>query len=311
MSLTVGGHDYRREEARKEKEKVLDRRSFNPDAVFLRALEGERATRRIERPIGIKGEGPALFLHSTSLRVLLADNYELALGLLERYYPVYSAAFPDPDERLPFDTIVELLLKPELSLDVDVFTNERGIVGGYQTLTAQIDGEMFSLGDYLCVDNRMKGMGVAPLVYRSTVNARRDGLGALAHFGEVNDPRMMDSNQQAIDRKSGTDPDARLRFWTKQGRRMLDVPWIQPATAEGLSPVDYMMLTVHPLNATRPLRITGETVQRVWDAYYLPLSECAPVLDTRKEMMRLLAPYRDREVSMLPLTAARSTPPQS
>lgn len=152
----------------------------------------------------------------------------------------------------------------------------------------------------------MKGLGIAPLVYRATINSRRDRLGALAHFGEVNDPHLMDLNQQAIDRKSGIDPLARLRFWTKQGRQMLDVPWIQPATAEGLSPVDYVMLTVHHLDPTRPLKITGQMLQRVWDAYYLPLAEIAPVHETREHMVRLLAPYQDRQIARRPLTTPRS-----
>ena len=304
LSFSLGAHELRREESRHVK--GPERRSFNPDARFLRALEFERATQRIERPVGIKGEGPALSLNSTSLRTLMADNYEMALGLLERYQPVYSAAFPDPDERLSFETVVELLQNPQLSLDLDVFTDTRGIVGGYQTLVAEINGEMFSLGDYLCVDNRSKGLGVAPLVYRNTIESRRENFGALAHFGEVNDPRVMDAAQQAIDRKSGTDPEARLKFWTNQGRRTVDAPWIQPATAEGLSPVDYMMLTVHHIDTTKHLHITGETIQEVWDAYYLPLVEMAPVLETRDTMVKLLAPYQGRQVDVLPLTTPRS-----
>jgi len=44
----------------------------------------------------------------------------------------------------------------------------------------------------------------------------------------------------------------------------------------------------------------------VWDAYYLPLAEVAPVHETRKEMERLLAPYQGREISLLPLTSSRS-----
>jgi hypothetical protein len=87
---------------------------------------------------------------------------------------------------------------------------------------------------------------------------------------------------------------------------MLDVPWIQPATAPGLAPVEYMMLTVHNLDEHEPLRITGETVQKVWDAYYLPLADVAPVHETRVEMEQLLAPYQGREVSLLPLTSPRS-----
>ncbi len=201
---------------------------------------------------------------------------------------------------------MRLLQDPQLSLDVDVFTNERGIIGGYQTMIVDIAGEVFSLGEYLCVDNQMKGMGVAPLVYRATIKSRRDNLGALAHFGEVNDPLLMGPEQQAIDRKSGIDPIARLKFWTKQGRQMLDVPWIQPATAEGLSPVEYIMLTVHQIDSTKPLNITGEMVQNIWDAYYLPLSDIAPVLETRSEMLRLLAPYQGQQIALLPLTTPRS-----
>ena len=82
--------------------KVTERRPLSPDAVFFSSLEGERATRRIERPIGIKGEGPAISFNSTSLRLLIGDNREKAIALLDRYYDIYSASFPDPDERLHF-----------------------------------------------------------------------------------------------------------------------------------------------------------------------------------------------------------------
>ncbi len=276
------------------------------ESELLRSLQSEPATRQLERTIGVRGEGPAITFNSTSLRALIADNREKGLALLELYYPLYSASFPDPDERLPFETLLGLIQDPRFSINVDVLTSERGIIGGYQTHVADIDGEVYSLGDYLCVDNRMKGLGIAHMVYRTTIAERRETLGAIAHFGEVNDPRLMDAAQQAIDRKSGTDPEARLRFWSKQGRRMLDVPWIQPATAPGLAPVEYMMLTVHNLDEHEPLRITGETVQKVWDAYYLPLADVAPVHETRVEMEQLLAPYQGREVSLLPLTSPRS-----
>lgn len=277
-----------------------------PQTELLRSLALEPATRRIERSVGVRGEGPAVAFNSTSLRALIAANPEKAVALLELYYPIYSASFPDPDERLPYDTLLSLLKDPRFSINVDILTSERGILGGYQTHVADVDGELVSLGDYLCIDNQVKGMGIAQLVYRSTIADRRERLGAIAHFGEVNDPILMDAAQQAVDRKSGTDPEARLRFWEKQGRLMLDVPWVQPATAPGLVPVEYMMLTVHHLDQSRPLRITGETVQKVWDAYYLPLAEVAPVHETRREMERLLEPYRGREVPLLPLTTPRS-----
>ncbi len=285
---------------------VSERRALPPEAVFFRSLEGERATRRIERPIGVKGEGPAISFNSTSLRTLIGDDREKGIALLERYYDIYSASFPDPDERLPLQTILRLIDDPRFSIDVDILTQARGVIGGYQTHVAEINGELYSLGDYLCVDNRLKGMGIAPLVYRTTIQNRRDLFGTIAHFGEVNDPRLMDVAQQMIDRKSGTDPEARLRFWTRQGRQMLDIPWIQPATAEGLSTVDYMMLTVHHIDHAKPLRLTGDVVQKVWDAYYLPLAEVAPIHETRVAMERLLAPYQGREIPLLPLTSRRS-----
>ncbi|MEY4669086.1 MAG: hypothetical protein RL518_1785 [Pseudomonadota bacterium] len=237
----------------------------------------------------------------------MADHPEKAFDLLERYYPIYCTSFPDPDERLPFETIVRLVQDPRFSIDVEVFTDLRGIIGGYQTNVVDIEGETFSLGDYLFIDNRMKGLGVGPLVYRKTIEHRQRNFGATAHFGEINDPRLMNASQQAIDRKSGTDPDARLKFWSKQGRRMLDVPWVQPAPEEGLSPVDYTMLTVHHLDTSRPLAITGDTVMKVWDAYYLPLQDLAPIIETRQEMARLLEPFRGRLIEVKKLTDERSS----
>ncbi len=304
MSFFTPAYDFRQQEVRAGRD--WERPVPCPDARFFQSLEGERATHRIERPCGIKGEGPAIFFNSTSLRVLMADSPVKAFELLERYYPVYCASFPDPDERFPFDTIVRLVRDSRFSIDVDVFTDQRGIIGGYQTHVATIEGETYSLGDYLCIDNRMKGLGIGPLVYRTTIEHRRDQFGVSAHFGEINDPRLMDLAQQTIDKKSGTDPDARLKFWSKQGRRMLDVPWVQPATAEGLSPVDYTMLTVHEIGGSKPLMITGETVMKIWDAYYLPLRHIAPILETREEMSRLLEPYRGRPIALKNLTESRS-----
>lgn len=280
--------------------------ALTPDGSFFNALNAERATRRLERSREEKGEGPPISFGSTSLRTLIEDNRSLALELLERYYPVYCASFPDPDERLPLGTILSLVEDRRFSIDLDILTAGRRIIGGYQTHVTKIDGDAVSLGDYLCVDHRMKGLGVASLVYRTTISDRMNQWGALAHFGEINDPRLMDNHQRAVDRKSGTDPEARLRFWSKQGRRVVDIPWLQPATAEGLAPVDYTMLTVHHVDLSRPLRITGETVQKVWDAYYLPLMQSAPILETRKEMRRLLEPYQGREVQLKPLTEPRS-----
>jgi len=81
---------------------------------------------------------------------------------------------------------------------------------------------------------------------------------------------------------------------------------VQPAPDEGLSPVDYTMLTVHQLDGARPLSLTGETVIRIWDAYYLPLKEIAPILETRQEMLRLLEPYLGRQIELKNLTDNRS-----
>ncbi len=277
-----------------------------PQTEFIRSLQHERATSRLERPVGIKGEGPALAFNSTSLKTLIGDCREKAIALLTLYYPIYQASFPDPDERLPFKTLLKLIQDRRFSVNIDVLTSEQGIIGGYQTHVATIEGETYSFGDYLCIHDDMKGMGVANLVYRSTIERRRSSFGAIAHFGEVNDPYLMDAAQQAIDRKSGTDPETRLKFWSRQGRKMLDVPWIQPATAPGLAPVEYMMLTIHHLDESKPLRLTGETVMSAWDAYYQPLADVAPVQETRLEMERLLESYRGREIQLLPLGTRRS-----
>lgn len=292
----------------REQQRGIGRDSLvlDPEVRFFCSLEDEPATRRIERACGVRGEGPSISFNSTSLRALMLDNPTKAFALLDRYYPVYCSSFPDPDERLPFDTIVRLVQDPRFSIDVDIFTGFRGVIGGYQTNVTEIEGQTYSLGDYLFIDNQMKGLGVGPLVYRTTIEQRRKIFGASAHFGEINDPKLMNAAQQAIDKKSGTDPDARLKFWSKQGRRMLDVPWVQPAPDEGLSPVDYTMLTVHQLDGARPLSLTGETVMRIWDAYYLPLKEIAPILETRQEMRRLLEPYRGRQIELKNLTDNRS-----
>ncbi len=94
ISFSFEPHDLRAGEGCTER--PVERRSWSRDAYFFRALELEKATKRIERPVGIKGEGPALSLNSTNLRTLIVDNFEMALGLLERYSPVYTTAKGSP-----------------------------------------------------------------------------------------------------------------------------------------------------------------------------------------------------------------------
>lgn len=282
-------------------------KKLSPETKLLLSLAEDASTSPISRNAGASGEeGPAMSFNSTSLRSLLNNNRSKALDLLDLYSTVYNAAFPDPDERLPIRTILTLAENPKLSIDLDIFSSKYGVIGGYQTDIATINNKSYSLGDYLCVSSSFRGQRIGPLVYNATIKKRAALMGAVAHFGEVNDPRRMSAKQQDVDRLSGTTTQARLDFWGKEGRLMLDIPWIQPAIAEGLSTIDYMMLTVHNLDKNKALSITTEIAQAVWDKYYLTLGNTSSVIETRLEMQRLLAPYKGKEIKLLPLDHKRS-----
>jgi GNAT superfamily N-acetyltransferase len=197
----------------------------------------------------------------------------------------------------------KLTSDPANSWDISIVRRNREIVGGYHTIVAPVGSFIASLGDYLWVSPPERGTGLAKRIYHEILGMRQR-MGASAHFGEVNDPFAQPAAKRELDESGGTPPDARVRFWSKQGRLACDAPWLQPALQDGLQEVNYLMLTVHPLVSDFKASITRAEYLAIWESFYSPLADYIDLDPTRVRLRALLGDQE--EIQFIPMEQRRS-----
>ncbi|MBO0821395.1 MAG: hypothetical protein J2P26_11175 [Nocardiopsaceae bacterium] len=136
---------------------------------------------------------------------------------------------------------------------------------------------------YLAVPAEGRGMGTGGLLIQAVTEVWGGRAGPALFVMEVEDPRYF-GRDDALG-----DPEARVRFYERQGARALPLPFFQPAFGPGGQRVPHLLLMVFgsPPGTTR---VDGEIV-RLFLTEYLEGSE-GPVRPDDAEAGRLLAACR-------------------
>ncbi|MFC4615308.1 GNAT family N-acetyltransferase [Cellulomonas algicola] len=156
---------------------------------------------------------------------------EVPAPVVEDFYVrILQATFP-PDELEPLESLQESLGETGdglLALDAD-----GGVVGGL-VHEHYVDGAVQLLA-YLAVDPAGRAHGLGSRLVREAVTAST----ATLVLGEIEDPRSWPVTPT-------NDPPARLRFWDRNGFRLLPLPYVQPALRPGLRRVRDLLLIALP-----------------------------------------------------------------
>lgn len=255
---------------------------------------------RREAPLALAERFPSV--NCICLDELFRTNPVRAEQLLSDYYPAYERAFPDSDERLDRPTLHRIISDPTNTWDIAVYLEGDRIVAGYHTLLGKLGDNLISLGDYLWVDAEYRGKGLSVAIYQETIQARRK-MGAVYHFGEINDPALMTQEHINLDREAGVDPIARLRFWAKMGRLAVDAPWVQPALRRDSHEVYHLLLSVARISASAPDKIGRDDFLKLWRIFYEPLQSNGTLERAYRRLEASLGPVQ--EIPFIPLTKQR------
>lgn len=271
-------------------------RMFAPGYPQLRLVSNAEGENLYSSGISLRG------YETISLRKFFAIDPEGAQRFLADYYRAYSRSFPDTDEALSNESISKMLKKPGCSWDATVVRRGERIIAGYHSSLEHCGRRLFSLGDYLWVDKEHRKSGVGRMLYLETL-AHRRAAGAVAHVGEINDPRLMGERERQIEKIAGITPEDRLLFWSKQGRQLVDCPWLQPPLRPGGREVEYLMLTIHPLRENQQ-SISRETLLDIWKNFYVSFDFDFDINQTLHRLANLTE--QSAEFAIIPLTAKRS-----
>ncbi|WKZ57218.1 MAG: GNAT family N-acetyltransferase [Bdellovibrionota bacterium] len=183
-----------------------------------------------------------------------------AVAMLGQYYPLFCEAFPDPDTRSTFEECLRDLRHSNFHIQVVVANGQ--VVGGLHwwlidvpSIQAQAgqdpahDGERalrLGVEEHIWVDRTMRGLGVGHTLDQH-LRARLRTLGADAVLSELKNPFTMELADRVSDLAIGQSPEARLRFFQRQGRLLLNASYKQLALRADAAPLDGMVLTVEPL----------------------------------------------------------------
>ncbi len=188
---------------------------------------------------------------AASPRIVAIDETDAGTRLLQRFYGgLYTAQFPDPDERESLANMLDYIRK-----------RAAGWYGpnNYHALIA-VDGDApvgGVIADYLARPNA----GVIEFLTASP-DRRRQGIGRLLHaaaldrfaadagrahgrpldyvFAEMNDPSRTDPATDNMD------PAERAAIWAAWDYRAIGFPYVQPALSPAQSPVTNLLLLARP-----------------------------------------------------------------
>lgn len=156
---------------------------------------------------------------------------EVSASVVEDFYVrILQPTFP-PDELEPLESLQESLGESGdglLALD-----DEGAAVGGL--VHEHYVGGTVQLLAYLAVDPARRAHGLGSRLVREAL-VRSAGTLVL---GEIEDPRFWPVTPTS-------DPPARLRFWARNGSRLLPLPYVQPALRAGLGRVRHLLLIALP-----------------------------------------------------------------
>jgi len=193
------------------------------------------------------------------------------ISLVERAYREVLGPSFTSDELPPFD-----ILRPMLEVATVVVAFEEGELVCVAVVEHE-ENELIALLSYLAVrpGRRNGGIGKA-LMDRLRALWREQGIPVV--LGEVHDPRRWDAMPDEL-------PVARLRFYERQGARVLAAPWVQPRLWPGGERVPGMLLLV--IYAEQDLESVPASRVATWMADYY--AECeGPSASTDATLRELL-----------------------
>lgn len=182
---------------------------------------------------------------------------------------IYEPAFPDPDEREPFDKIIERVLCPG---DVQTFVvlgiegNE--VMGGIAADWYPGCRSLEIIYIAVAAEHCRKGLGRRILREGTRMICKALGDKLTYVFAEVENPFMSQHPTRNID------PVSRLRFFSKEGARRVPVSYIQPPLDNGLDYASNLFLICFPAFTAASLdSIPAEDLSAFLNAFYDGLKE--------------------------------------
>ena len=221
---------------------------------------------------------------------------------ISQAFDIYERAFPDPDERLSrkgFENYVRDPNRKGYDMQVALVHGEVVAASNYRVM----DIGDFKIGyqSYIYTRPDMQGQGIGATLFDCVVGKmKREG--AVAMFGEVNDPRLMSAEQIEADRRSSKDPTKRLEMWSKKGRFALDERYAQLGI-DGGEAVKYLMINMLPIDPDFK-GLTGRQYIAMLDAFFKPF---VPNFKNDPIYREIVAAASKRDfIGLIPLTQARS-----
>ena len=198
---------------------------------------------------------------------LIVQQTDIGEGaVFDRFFAGYDRAFVLPDEKEDRDGFITCLALNhgaekarltalygqfrEICLSVDEPDGTH--VGGANFIAAPLPeakGRRIATANlnYIYVDPSQRGRGRLKQLVAIVTDAIRDmfGVDEVLIFLEQNDPFAMSAEAYARDSEfTGLDQLDRLRIWTRQGARILDTRYIQPALTAEHEPDDSLLYAV-------------------------------------------------------------------
>ena len=204
------------------------------------------------------------------MRELTRAPADLA-ALAEFYAGLYTAEFPDPDERESLDNMARYL---ERKADGWYEANNYHIVlalSGGSVVAASVSDYLFAPNagviEFLLVSPSARGGGLGRAVLDHTESllrqdARRQGRRGLHGIvAEMNDPRLVSPSVDNLD------PVTRAKVWHSWGYRGLDFPYVQPALSAEQSPVEELIMICKSLHDEWAGSLAPDVVESVVHEY--------------------------------------------
>ncbi len=152
---------------------------------------------------------------------------------------ILSPSFP-PHELMTLERLTDEVENGTTS--VRVVRDEDGVLAGTAIATWYLEARVLLI-DYLALRPGQRGGGLGRALLSSSVVAWAEQYDPCIVIAEVEHPDAHDAHPQH------GDPEARLRFYARQGARLLPLPYFTPGVGEGAVRVGGMMLAVlhaHP-----------------------------------------------------------------
>jgi GNAT superfamily N-acetyltransferase len=163
-----------------------------------------------------------------------------------------------------------------------------GRVAGGLVYEHYVEGTVQLLG-YLVVSRSMRSRGLGTRLLRRGMAPSADVLA----LGEIEDPRywpVTDDN----------DPGSRLRFWAREGCKLLPLAYAQPALGSDNERVPHLLLIAVPRgHEPLPERVSGPSVATFLREYYLA-SE-GSIAEDDSELQKLLAACSVEQLPLWPM----------